>query len=373
MQIRQNFYLITILVLFSFSQSRACICANVFSYDNLSQLKGYEFIARAKVIDEIEYEKSPKGEMGSIGLLKLQVIELFQGEIQQEIFESAMFTSCDLGVTKGEEWLFFGKKYNGKIYVHLCERSTKYKEVDGLRNWQYDRNATILTSLQKIYHHPVKTFVNEIRREYYENGQLEMEGIYKDGKLDGEMKVWYSNGVLFGRQSFVNDTLQGKYEWFFPSGQISQEEYYNKGIHINLSKHYYDSTITKNPIMRADLLRAYKTVDSLNFVYKRIQEYHITGFDNDGNRVFFRNYSRIGQLKSETYCSIKQKTSTKISYHDNGVISIIGYMLEGKYSGSYQIFNEQGVLIKSWDYDKEGNSICPTNDCKRIHAFGEFD
>jgi antitoxin component YwqK of YwqJK toxin-antitoxin module len=371
---------IILLILFYFTDItdvKSCICANFYSYDNLSELKEYEFIAHAKVLDEIEYEKSaqPNGFRSSIGLLKIQVIELFQGKLQQEIFEGDMFTSCDLGVEKGEEWLFFGKIYNGKIFVHLCDRSRRYRETNGLRNWRFYTDSNILPTLQRIYNHPFTTFKNEIRKDFYENGQLELETSYENGKLNGKMKMWYPNGVLRSVQYFKNDTLQGKNAWFYPSGQIEREKFYRNGFTVNLSKDYYDSTITTNPIRKKYLMKDehVKTEDSLRFLYHRVQESSIRCFNNDGKLIFSKHFSRIGQLKSETSYFQHHKNATRITYHDNGVVSSIGYLLEGKYYGIYQIFDKNGGLIRSWEYDNEGNPICPTTDCVRVKAYGEFE
>jgi antitoxin component YwqK of YwqJK toxin-antitoxin module len=359
------------------TDAKSCICGNFYSYDNLSELKEYEFIAHAKVLDEVEYEKSSpsNGNSGSVGLLKIQVIELFQGKMQQEIFEGSMFTSCDLGVNKGEEWLFFGKIYKGKIFVHLCDRHERYREVDGLRNWRFYGESNILSTLQKMYNHPYKTYEDEIRKEFYENGQIELETSYKNGKLNGEMKMWYPNGVLRSIQYFKNDTLQGKNIWFYPSGQIEREKFYRNGFTVNISKDYYDSTITKHPIQKKYLMKDehIKTEDSLRFLFHRVQESSIRCYNDDGRLVFSKHFSRIGQLKSETSYFQHHNNATRITYHDNGVVSSIGYILEGNFYGTYQIFDRKGVLQRTWEYDNQGKAICPTNDCVRVKAYGEFE
>ena len=34
----------------------------------------------------------------------------------------------------------------------------------------------------------------EVKTEYYDNGEKELEGNYKDGKQEGVMIAWYENG-----------------------------------------------------------------------------------------------------------------------------------------------------------------------------------
>ena len=41
-----------------------------------------------------------------------------------------------------------------------------------------------------------ETLKNGLHTEYFENGQLEIEENYKDGKEDGTVTWWYENGQI---------------------------------------------------------------------------------------------------------------------------------------------------------------------------------
>ena len=38
--------------------------------------------------------------------------------------------------------------------------------------------------------------------DWYENGQIEAEENYKDGKLDGKATYWHENGKIKGKVTF---------------------------------------------------------------------------------------------------------------------------------------------------------------------------
>ena len=47
---------------------------------------------------------------------------------------------------------------------------------------------------------------------YFENGQLEQKGTYKDGELDGPYEIYHENGQLREKGTFKDNEKCG--EWF---------------------------------------------------------------------------------------------------------------------------------------------------------------
>lgn len=350
-------WLIILVAIFCSEKAKACVCVNPFmTIDSLAQLREYDFIAHVKIIDDKDFKKANQRDPGTAGELTVEVLELFKGEKIDKIIEYSKHTSCNIGIAKGEEWILFGRLIEGKISVIACDRNEQYRAIDGLRDWKYDDGFYELRQLRKLYKHPVKTFQNETCKEFYTNGQIEIEEIYKDGKLNGARKIWYPNGVLFCRQYYVNDSLDGKSEWFYQSGQIYDEDYYQMGKLCNVSRLYYDSTI--NAGWKRHLIdMTYKTEDSLNFVYKRVQVQYEIVFDSYGRAVVSREYTRLGKIHKEELNEPDRKFTTVIYYHDNGAISSIMYSLNGRNYGHYQTYDENGFPDQGWDYDENGNMI----------------
>lgn len=338
---------------------KACICSEILTTDSVAQLKAYDLIAYVKITDDRDYEPAEGAPSLShtTGLISFNIIELFQGKEVEQVIDNTRHTSCYIGMTKGEEWILFGKLKDGKMRVYACDRNAQYRNADGQRDWKYGRGLGLLQQLRKLYGHPEKKFANETRREYYPNGQLEIEETYRNGQLQGARKIWYPDGKLRGRETYVNDSLDGKTEWFYPSGQIEHESYYTRGQHSNVSRYYYDTATTKNsPSFRFDLMRR-GNEDSLRAVYRRLQPSSETVYDTHGRIVLSRQYGRSGNIMSETIYDEDRKFSTHIFYHDNGVLSEIEYRLNYKGYGRFQRYDQNGLPTLSWDYDKEGKPI----------------
>jgi len=353
----QNSKILAILILASFigQTSNACTCAASLKVDSLAQMKQYSFIAHVRITDDHIFRK-PEGNDKTIGQLSFEIVELFKGEKINKILEYSKDTSCDIGVSTGEEWILFGKMVDEKLSIVACDRNKRYKKINEQRDWKYGRGLNELNQLRKLYDHPKKKFENEVRREFYKNGKIEIEEGYVNGKLNGERKIWYPNGVLFGKQDYINDTLNGKSEWFYASGQIYDEDYYHMGKPLNVSRLYYDSTIEKS--WKQFLIRDfYKTEDSLNFVYRRIQVQYETVFDSDGREIISREYTRLGKIRKEETIDPNKKFRTVIYYHNNGVVSSIMYSLNGVSFGHYQTYDKNGVPGRGWDYDNHGKAI----------------
>jgi len=61
------------------------------------------------------------------------------------------------------------------------------------------------------------------KRKYYENGQIDYEENYKDGKLDGKLTGYYENGQIRGEGNYKDGEQDGKYTFYHENGQISRE------------------------------------------------------------------------------------------------------------------------------------------------------
>lgn len=349
------FFLLT-LWLISLSPAVACRC----SFDNKpidsTIVAPYEFIALVKITADMDYPAPPQNGIATTGLLSFQIKELFKGLPINQLVEERKNTSCDLGISVGEEWVVFGRKRDGKVIITACDRNARYRQTNGFREWQFESGIEELRQLRKLYNHPQPAFSKEVHKEFYPNGQLELQEAYIQGKLNGERKVWYPNGQLYGSQTYQNDTLTGKDVWYYPSGQICRERFYHKGKLSNISRSYYDTTINEH-YKKLLIKNFYKTKDSLIQEHKRIQVWLEVIYDADGNEILTRDYTRQGQIRHESFYDHKRNFVTSIYYHKNGRVESIGYTLNFDGYGHYQAYDENGLPLKSWDYDEDGKQI----------------
>ena len=65
---------------------------------------------------------------------------------------------------------------------------------------------------------------------YFENGKKQIEGTYKDGKMDGYWVAYYSDGKKQSEGDFKEGLGTGKRTVYFENGKIRYIGYYEKGI-----------------------------------------------------------------------------------------------------------------------------------------------
>ena len=82
-------------------------------------------------------------------------------------------------------------------------------------------------------------------QDYYPNGHIQMEGTYssidKNIKVvslwcnystntkEGEFTVWYRNGQIKSKSSFLNGLREGLFEYWYSNGQRESKQHYSNG------------------------------------------------------------------------------------------------------------------------------------------------
>lgn len=344
------------LLLYVPTASLACMCINDFQrIKTLEDLKTYEFVALVKITSETV---NPPSDTTSFrdARLGFKIIEKFKGKDIVEMIERDVQSSCDMGIEVGDEWVLFATTYKEKVLVSACNRNVRYRAKDGVRDWHFKRGMEEVEDLRTLYGSTRKQHRDGLDQQYYPDGKIEVEQPYRDGLRNGIRTVYHRNGNVWGKQLFVNDSLQGKSEWFYSSGQLYDQKFYLKGILINMSRVYHDTTITdrRKQLLIKDF---YNTEDSLRKTYSRIQVWMEALYDYNGKIILSREYSRWGKIQNEYVYHAEEKNYTSIHYHDNGQVKVVQHHKDSKDIGHYQEYDKEGNPTKSWDYDANGRQI----------------
>ncbi len=127
---------------------------------------------------------------------------------------------------------------------------------------------------------------------YHDNGKLQVQGAYQDGKQIGQWKWFYDNGNLQYIENFIDGKRSGEYISYFVNGQIR-----TKGLYLND-----------------------KQVDKWEDWY------------NNG-------------LKRQTEFRVEGKMDGEANYwHKNGQLSASGIYKLGKKEGNWKYWDDEGNL-----------------------------
>ena len=91
-------------------------------------------------------------------------------------------------------------------------------------------------------------------KEYYENGNVKLEGEYLNDELNGKVKKYYENGILKFEGEYLNDNANGLCKGYHTNGNINFEiEYANDipgygRVYDNSGRIIYEGIHTKQRI-----------------------------------------------------------------------------------------------------------------------------
>lgn len=156
--------LTTLSILFAIP-SMACVCRYPDKLDNLSQLDKYAFVALVHITDDGDTAK------GQSTTLKFEIKERFKGDNVSEVIENLVNSSCDMGISKGEDWLLYGLLINGKLVVQPCDRNIRYRRANGERDWLFKRGVEDLQILQRLYAKTGVKHKDGLETVFYKNGK----------------------------------------------------------------------------------------------------------------------------------------------------------------------------------------------------------
>lgn len=321
----KNLFL-TLLFSFSIYQCHACEC--IFNNEDYNDS---EFIALVEVKSVYGIQIPEEGI--PYHSIDFETIELFKGDSElahlyvdggnRKKFEQ--FTSCDIGINEGEEWLVFAKNIEGQLTIKECSLDTKIypKKYDpNYGIWDYAPNhyLGVDKELRKVRKH-FKSRATGERKMYYKNGQLKQFENYRNGELNGTFISYYPNGNLQIEQNFINNELQGAAKIYSENGHLIFKGNYKDDKPIDTLWNYYEDGVVKE----------------INFYIETPEEWSLPAWS--------KSYFNTGQIESLTYRKETEEglMSYHKTYHPNSRLSY------------YTLWDGQGNNLKEVEFYSNGN------------------
>ncbi|OFX23629.1 MAG: hypothetical protein A2033_15655 [Bacteroidetes bacterium GWA2_31_9] len=84
-------------------------------------------------------------------------------------------------------------------------------------------------AMVNMYEEGDSTKVVKRQIKYYQNGNIEVEGDFENGKRTGKWTYYYDSGNKWSEGTFENDLSNGKFTVWYKDGKINYKSEYNKG------------------------------------------------------------------------------------------------------------------------------------------------
>ena len=199
----------------------------------------------------------------------------------------------------------------------------------------------------------------EVRKTYYDSGELESTVNYVDDLRQGEYKEYYESGTLRSIVNYVDDLRQGEYKNYYESGTLRSIVNYvddlkeghitgieayrkvtEKPIKDDKWTYYYESgKIEKEEFYEVNLILKTIYYSEKGFKTSKIEYGLKEGWLLAGETKYYEN----GTIKSEDFDGYEGSYSAK--YYENGQME-----WEDSGDGTIKTYYENGT-IKSEDYD----------------------
>lgn len=169
---------------------------------------------------------------------------------------------------------------------------------------------------------------------YYASGARTDSGSYFEGRMNGEWKFWFEKGDLYQIGHFKRNLQEGIWKTYYENGQISNEGKMKEGSPIGKWSNYYENG---------------KLESIITYLPDNIISIE-NAWDKNGKQVvingngLYKSYSITGQLMLMGNVENGKKTGKWQTYFENGDL---------KEEGSYD--NEIYLLANSWN--KNGEQI----------------
>jgi antitoxin component YwqK of YwqJK toxin-antitoxin module len=197
-------------------------------------------------------------------------------------------------------------------------------------------------------------------KDYYDSGELKVEGQYKNEKQIGNWKSYHKNGQISSEYSYDDGMRDKEYISYYKDGSVKRKVEKSGDFYVRRS--YYESgnlktqSLIENGYYKeylengALIIEANYKTNELDGEWKRYYENgniewvvtYTDGYRSGGYKHFFEN----GNLKLEGENKFDKKNGEEKRYDENNNLEWKGYYSNNKFAKSWVKYNTKGKKIE---------------------------
>jgi antitoxin component YwqK of YwqJK toxin-antitoxin module len=329
-------------------------------------------VFKGKVLAETEYREIRKR------VILFSIITPYKGNFYGDtltLYTGLGDGDCGLLVEKGDIWVIFA--YNR--FTTICHANIFIGKQDSVNGSSLYKASTFLNLLGKIkdtVKNSVKEYdekkklisegllVNGVAEGYWtyyfktesESGTAKEKRFYRSGILDSTTYAYYKNGSLHSTRNWKNGKLHGQEKIFYPNGVLSVSASYLQGQRDG----YRETNTERGKPYSREYFLSDKPVKTCTHFYETGDTSFVIYFSNEGRPL--SSISKFQSGKIEGTSSYHWEDSLYIqestSYYENGNIRVktSGYLDEKdrvwKSHGTIVFYYENGNMKEFRKFDK---------------------
>ena len=183
-------------------------------------------------------------------------------------------------------------------------------------------------------------------QHWNENGQLEIQSNYNDGKINGKYQRWFENGQLEIQSNYNDGKRIGVYLKWHENGQLNVQMKYKDGLSNGLAQSWNENGQIKGSAnFKDDILDGPAQTWYENGKLKSETTYK----DNSENSVFTSWFSN-GNKDEEGLYVMGKKEGLHTAWYLNGNISVTENFKNGLLNGTKKDYDQDGTIKYAYEY-----------------------
>lgn len=185
---------------------------------------------------------------------------------------SIILVICSLGILKAQDidtfYLKYGASKNDSIIykriIEIDKNSKIYHVKDYFENGQIQMDAFYSSFDKKIKEGSQCNYRSNTKegpyKKWFENGQPEYSGTFKQGLANGFSESWYKTGIKESEENWLHGQLNGKVKYWTEQGELQFDLAFDHGLNKNPTdvrysyiaytpKNYNTDTLKKWPLI----------------------------------------------------------------------------------------------------------------------------
>jgi len=178
----------------------------------------------------------------------------------------------------------------------------------------------------------------------FSNAKMQAEGWYLNNQMEGEWIYYDEQGAKSSKVNLLHDDVDGFKEEFYPNGKIEFQSIYKKGYNTRLTQ--FDSS--GKVIADINMPKGSGKIVLMQHNGKPMSEYSYVNGHMEG---LYKSYFPDGSIQTMQYYKNGLDDSTYVAYHYGGKVAAEGKYHLGNKVGEWKNYRANGTLNMTERYE----------------------
>lgn len=225
---------------------------------------------------------------------------------------------------------------NSKLILKITTQKRDKKEEYSYRNESITAYKFLLIKRSGIYDPD-----NGKKTDYYYGDIKQSEYTLKNGKMNGMLIVFHSNGIIKKKGNYTNGKANGTFTEYDEQGNVTAKYSMKNGLNNGLLKFYEDNKISysktySNDYKNGQYIEYYYNDDDGELFLKQYGQY----LNDEKNGTWKLYVIEEGKERLVTYTNYKESLKNGSFQEAKGDSLIIGNYQNDKLNGGYKIYRD---------------------------------